>query len=699
MNARNLLAVLAVMGASAPVATQAQTTQLTNMFGNPGGLIDMPSAEVAPDGELATTLSYFGGSFKSTLSFQILPRVSGSFRYTGIDGLDSTGFDTYYDRSFDISVLLLKESTSWPALSIGLRDFLGTGLYGAEYITATKGFMDGRLRVTGGLGWGRLGGTNTIGSTGTRPTEILGQGGIPTYDQWFRGDIGVFAGVSYAATDRLTLKAEYSSDAYELETVTNDTFDRKSDWNVGVDYQVTDYLSLGGYYMYGSELGVSLRMALNPRNQGVAGGAETAPPPVRLRALSSVDDLGWSEVASQQNGYKSELADELSGYGIYLEAATLKPRQAIVQIRNERYDIESQAIGRTARVMSRVLPGSITSFTIAQNVNGMPTGSVTLQRADIEQLEMSPAETIREKAVFASGLAASEAAVLDETYPRLDWSFGPFLRLGFFDVNNPLRADLGLRARGALFLTPGLVVSGSVTSKLAGTLDEMSSPNTGTVNGVPVVRSDSSRYQTGPDPRLETLYASQYLQFTPDVYGRLTAGYLEQMYAGVSAEVLWKPEDSRLGIGVEANYAKKRDYDGGFGFQDYDVYTGHVSAYYDIGWGFHGQVDVGRYLAGDWGATVAIDREFDNGWTIGAYATKTDISAEDFGEGSFDKGLRFTVPLAWALGTPSRRSSNFSIQSLTRDGGARLSVPGRLYDAVRDSHEPEMAKTWGKFWR
>ncbi|MCA0920387.1 YjbH domain-containing protein [Pseudooceanicola nanhaiensis] len=669
------------------------------MFGNPGGLIDMPSAEVAPDGELATTLSYFGGSFKSTLSFQILPRLSGSFRYTGIDGLDSTGFDTYYDRSFDVSLLLLKETTSWPALSIGLRDFLGTGLYGSEYLAATKGFMDGRLRVTAGLGWGRLGSANSIASYGDRPRDVLGSGGIPTYDRWFRGDIGVFGGVSYAATDKLTLKAEYSSDAYRLETVTNDTFDRKSDWNFGLDYQVTDYLSVGGYYMYGSEFGVSVRMALNPKNQGVPGGSETAPPPVVLRPLESVDDLGWTNVPAQQASYKAKLAEELKPYGIYLEAATLTGREAVVQIRNERYDIESQAIGRTARVMSRYLPGSITTFVIAQNVNGMPTGSVALNRADLEQLEMSPADAIKDKAVFASGLAASSAAVLDETYPRLDWSFGPFMRLGFFDVDNPLRADIGLRARASVFLTPGLMVSGSVTSKLAGTLDEMSSPTTSTVNGVPVVRSDTSRYQDGPEPRLETLYAAQYLQMTPDIYGRLSVGYLEQMYAGVSAEVLWKPQDSRLGIGVEANYAKKRDYDGGFGFQDYDVYTGHVSAYYDIGWGFHGQVDVGRYLAGDWGATVAIDREFDNGWSIGAYATKTDISSEDFGEGSFDKGLRFTVPLGWALGTPSRRSSNFAIQSLTRDGGARLSVPGRLYGVVRDSHEPEMAKTWGKFWR
>ena len=67
-----------------------------------------------------------------------------------------------------------------------------------------------------------------------------------------------------------------------------------------------------------------------------------------------------------------------------------------------------------------------------------------------------------------------------------------------------------------------------------------------------------------------------------DVYARTTLGYLEEMYGGVSTEVLWKPADSRLGLGAEVNYARQRDFDLGFGFQDYDVVTGHASAYYDF---------------------------------------------------------------------------------------------------------------------
>lgn len=91
--------------------------------------------------------------------------------------------------------------------------------------------------------------------------------------------------------------------------------------------------------------------------------------------------------------------------------------------------------------------------------------------------------------------------------------------------------------------------------------------------------------------------------------------------------------------------------------------------------------------------------EFANGWRIGAFATFTDVSEEEFGEGSFDKGIMLTVPFAIGTAKPSRGSDTFIIRSVQRDGGARLNVSGRLYDKVRTWHEPDVANSWGRFWR
>ena len=87
------------------------------------------------------------------------------------------------------------------------------------------------------------------------------------------------------------------------------------------------------------------------------------------------------------------------------------------------------------------------------------------------------------------------------------------------------------------------------------------------------------------------------------------------------------------------------------------------------------------------------------GWKVGAYVTRTDLSEEEFGEGSFDKGITIRAPLAWAIGTPTKRTVGGTLGSLNRDGGQRLRVDGRLYDTVRDSHGTRMYDGWGKFWR
>jgi hypothetical protein len=199
---------------------------------------------------------------------------------------------------------------------------------------------------------------------------------------------------------------------------------------------------------------------------------------------------------------------------------------------------------------------------------------------------------------------------------------------------------------------------------------------------------------------LSDLTLTHYGRPAKDVYSRVTVGYLEKMYGGVSTELLWKPVDSRLAVGAELNYARQRDFDMGLGFQDYDAVTGHLSGYYAFYNGFHGQVSVGRYLARDVGATFALDREFENGWKVGAYFTLTDMPFEEFGEGSFDKGIRITVPVDYFTGTANRGGVSNSLASLSRDGGAKLNVDGRLYEVVRDGHVAgPMGDTWGRVWR
>ncbi len=668
-------------------------------FGLPG-LVDMPTAETAPEGFISGSIFRFKGAGRTTLSFQVTERLSGAFRYSKVPGLNVGGTDLW-DRSFDLHYRLFDEGRIRPAFAIGLRDFVGTGVYSSEYLVATKSLTP-RLKFTAGLGWGRMASRGDIGSPfGDRPPLDFGEGGKANTDQWFRGPAAPFFGVSWKPNDRLTLKAEYSSDDYSRE-VGAGKLEVNSPMNFGVDYRVKDMFTLSAYYMQGTELGLQLQFDIDPRKSPVPSGLETAPLPVRARPAPAADPEGWSGAWTSdpqvQLGVQDAVAKALAKDGQELEGMSLSATRAEVRVRNLRYLARPQAVGRTARILTRALPPSVETLVITSMVKGMPTSSVTFRRSDIEALEGDGSVEILRRARFDDPVAIAQPGMVPTSgvYPKFAWSLSPQMSVSLFDPDNPLRADLNLRLGATYELRPGLVLAGSVTKKLVGNTDQLDQVNTSLA---PHVRTDLPFYLHEGDPAINTLTMAWYARPAENLYSRVTVGYLERMFGGVSSELLWKPVDSRLALGVEVNYVKQRDYDQMLGFRDYEIATGHASAYYDFGKGFLGQVDVGRYLAGDVGATFSLDREFANGWKVGAYATFTDMPTSVFGEGSFDKGIRVTVPLALALGTPTAKTFTSTIKPLNRDGGARLSVDGRLYDTIRETHQGTMQDRWGRFWR
>lgn len=694
----------AMLVAACPMAAAAEMRPALNFYGV-NGLMDMPSAGMQPDGELSVSVARFGRTTRTTLTFQILPRLQGSFRYTGVRGLTLAGYgpnDTYFDRSFDLRFRLLNEGRWLPAVTIGMQDFIGTGNFAGEYVVASKTFAD-RVRVTAGVGWGRLGSYGSFGTLGTRPVGGAATGGKPNWDQWFRGPMAAFGGIEWQATDKLALKAEYSSDAYALQTAQG-LLNRRSPLNFGAEYQLNDTVRLGAYYLYGSEIGIAAHFLFNPRRKGAQGVSGPAPLPVAVRPARAADPGAWGESwadagpRAAATSLRDKVAAALSAEGLQMESLTVSAGRAELRIRNPRYDAAAQAIGRAARVLAATMPASVETFDIVPVVRGMATASVALRRSDIEALEFAPdnAAALRARAVLAeAGQASTDAVRPAGLYPDFTWSLGPFARTGLFDPSDPFRLDVGARAQAWVDIAPGLVLSGSVTARVAGNLSNYNRPSNSVL---PRVRTEDY-LRSRRAVEVERLHLAWYARPGRNVYSRVTLGYLERSFAGISTELLWKPVNSRFALGAELNYVRQRAFNSTLGLGNYGVATGHVSAYYDFRNGFTAQLDVGRYLAGDTGATLTIDREFANGWKVGAFATLTNVSAAQFGEGSFDKGIRLTVPVSWLLGNSSRRSGTLVVRPIQRDGGARLNVDGRLYEEIRGYHAKRLDDQWGRVWR
>lgn len=672
------------------------------------GLIDMPTGEALPDGQFVTSVSHFGGTTRTTLTFQAMPRLQASFRYVGIQNWNADGFDTYRDRSFDVRFLLNRESLYLPSVTVGLQDFAGTGIYAGEFIAATKTFSGGRVpgtvKVTGGLGWGRLGSSGSIGTPfgGDRPSFRAGDtGGEPSVDQWFRGPVAPFGGIEWHVNDKVGLKAEYSSDAYNPET-RRGVFTRKSRFNFGAEYQYSDAIRLGAYYLYGSELGVNVQVQLNPKRP-LSALRIPAPRPYDVRPSRSADPQAYSgdwvvtETAAS-GAVRDALVPLLEAEGLTLVETHTTASLTEVRFINERYQATSVAVGRVARAMARVLPASVETFRIVPVERGLAQSAVVFRRSDLERIEFnsnSPDVLLARTRFEEARPTLTGAARNEDLYPDFSWAIGPYLATSYFDPDEPVRADAGLKFSFKYQPAAGWTLGGNLRHRLTGNIGDTDRVAT---SALPQVRTLTRRYAQEGQTAINTLYLAKQWKPAEDLYARVTAGYLEKMYGGVSAEVLWKPVSSRLALGVEANYVKQRDFDQRLGFRDYSVATGHASAYYEFGEGYTGQLDVGRYLAGDVGATVTLAREFSNGWKLGGFFTLTDVSAEDFGEGSFDKGLMLEIPVSWFIGKPDKRILGTTIRPIQRDGGARLNVPGRLYEQVRSGHRNALEDQWPGVW-
>ena len=112
------------------------------------------------------------------------------------------------------------------------------------------------------------------------------------------------------------------------------------------------------------------------------------------------------------------------------------------------------------------------------------------------------------------------------------------------------------------------------------------------------------------------------------------------------------------------------------------IATGHVSLYYvpqyewvkDLSF----SVSAGRYLAGDYGATVSATKRFESGVSVIAFATKTNLSPQEYGEGSFTKGFGISIPFDLISTEHTVSHASFGWMPLTRDGGQKLSFGPRL---------------------
>lgn len=668
------------------------------------GLIETRTARMRGDGVVEAGVSQRHQRRFSFINWQALPWLEATFRLT--DRLNgTTGRGTTTDRAFDLRARLWTENDWRPALAVGVQDVIGTGIYSGEYLVASKRFWGFDLSL--GMGWGRLATVSDlpnplgfgIAAFDTRPRSV-GQGGVPNFTNLFRGPrVGIFGGVEWNVPDiptplgeisGLRVKLEYSSDALRDErggypARTSGLRGRaESRFNAGIQWQ-NDWLDVGAAFVHGTDAVLRVSLRLDPFNPPRAFRVE---PPAMAPRPGPVEEYSTDSVAAG-------LFPALRAVGFAPVALDIRGDEAVVTVAGGRHRTLAQMAGRVLRAAQPHLPASVERIRLVAEHGGATIAQVVVVRAAMEELAAGRGSA---EEVFGTAQLLPAAAAIGGYRlggPRIGWGIEPRLNLQVGDPQASLRYQLGVAAGGRVELGWGFSIAGSVQQTLAQNLDRGLPSN----SLLPRVRSDYARYARLGTTSIPALYAERLWNPAPDWFARVTAGLLEPMFAGVGAEVLWRPHNSSLALGLDVNWVAQRGYRQRFAMLGYSTVTGHASLYWDTPWwNIYTVLRAGRYLAGDWGGTVEVGRRFDSGVEVGGFFTLTNVPFSRFGEGSFDKGIFVRIPFD-LFGPSTRARANLNIRPVQRDGGQRLAVDNPLWEFSREGRGDAFQRGFAGFGR
>lgn len=667
------------------------------------GLLQTPTARMSPTGNMNFSYSHAYPYDRANFFLQPIDWFEFGFRYTNIAnrlyGPTIAGGQAYKDKSVDFKAQLLEEGHYQPALALGITDIGGTGLFSSEYLVGNKRWGDFDWSL--GIGWGYMANSANIRnpftflSPGFAVRQInVGSGGNFNVGSFFHGNSALFGGVQYHTPwDPLILKLEYDGNNYQNEPLGN-VLPQRSPINVGLVYRYSPFVDVSA----GLERGNTAMLGLTLHDNL----AELSMPKVLDPPLPKVTEIAptvapnWAKTAQDMNEQTQWVTRAIQQDGTVLHVK-------LDQIQTSVYFAER--IERVTAILNRDAPASIRRFVFTIYQDGlMQTEWVVIRHEWVDRQLHYRAPSQQQAALMSADPANDVEPVDDEPlwqgHPDpLVVGLAPSFTQTVGGPNNFILYQLGVTAAGRLTLSDHTWIDGLANWRV---IDNYSLFTYDAPSNLPRVRTDLRQYLTTARLTMPNLQINHTLQITDNQYGLGYAGYLETMFAGVGGEWLYRPWDSHLAFGVNVNRVQQRGFAQDFSLLPYQVTTGHATVYWDTGWHqTHIDLSAGQYLAGDRGVTLDVKRRFTNGVSVGAYATKTNVSAAQFGEGSFDKGIYVQIPFDAMLPSSSPLIGTFLWDPLLRDGGARLARSTTLYDltSARDQRTREFAPAGSSWWK
>ena len=680
------------------------------------GLLQIPSARFYEEGTLAFGWSANDPYKRGSLIAYPFNWFEASYQYTDIDNAlysavpEFSGTQSYKDKSFDAKFRLMKEGSLNPGIAIGFRDFAGTGLFSSEYIVLSKR-LNHMLDLTMGLGWGKMSGgelSNPLVDLSDRFNKRTGVqntlGGEFAVDSYFSGPMGIFGGLELFIPNinGLRFLIEYDSTHYDKEGMLdiNDPLtislpkDQESRINFGFTYPVSKNVHVKLGYIKGNTInfGFTIKKSLGKKKDAV----KKREPIIKnynsvvIKRVNSKDD---------KNLYLSSLK-YLAENQLYLQDANVTDDTLSISYAQSKYVSGIKSHGRVADILNDLSPEKIKTFELTYLNGGLGLNTITIDRDSYS----------RNKESNLYDVAKQNIKIDQVLHARQDYEYNPstIFPSHFWNIAPTVRQQIGgpdgfYFGEIRLQLNSELLISNTVnfmTEASIGIIDNFDDLKLASDSVIPHVRTDIVSYlKESRKFNINRMQLNHFSNITPNIYTKFSIGMLEMMFGGYGGEFLYRPFNRDYAIGFEAWDVKQRDYKMNLKFLDYRIVTGHVNFYYKeprskVILSLKG----GRFLAGDSGINVDFHRRFESGLRIGAFFSKTDISKYEFGEGSFDKGFYFQLPLDIFLSNHSKEVTGTGLRPLTRDGAAYLMNTHTLFGVTEQGQAINLTRDWADLY-
>ncbi|MBA3029782.1 MAG: YjbH domain-containing protein [Desulfobacteraceae bacterium] len=689
-------------------------------FNNPAnwggtGLMEIPNARVLEDGFLRTGYAESRPFKWFTSGMGVFPGLEVGFRLTEITGTETSLGEQYgnnKDKAFDVKYQVFPESKFVPAIAFGLHDFHGTRLFPAKYAVFSRQIYP--FDLTMGYGTDRL--------------------------------KGLFGGIEWAVNDHLQVMMEYNPIDYQKEKPVGINRElavpegADTPINVGLRIKPIPGVNLGITYQRGNALGFTAQLELDVGKEMMP----KKPDPMFWGNYENREHMEDKRSRTHPGGWMQDIKTEIEKMGMQDVAILLEDKVLTVKCQNARYFSNQKAAGRMYRIMLFSSPEWVESLVVVFKKRNVPILSASVTRTQFKKFafgemddetlgklikvslfaskkdrfsnpsksggKVNPGSSSQPKgasppfmklkldstgnqtgpvmgaeATVISGSAESshEPAtdiLLDPSKKlNLDWGIKPNLDLYLNDPSGFFKGRVGAAPYFRADIWKGGALFGRLLLPVYSNIESSNEP-------IPdAVRSDSWKYSDA-DFSLDNLFFDQVIRVSNHVFVKAGVGYFEQMYAGLSGEILGFIGRGDLALGLQGDYAIKRTPGKPLELMDFRRNTLLGNIYYDIkSLELTIQAQYGKYLAEDIGWRFTVTRSYDNGVDIGFWYSFTNTDdMTDFNRGYHDKGVFLSIPARVFSRSETNSKYSYSISPWTRDVAAVVDHGENLYGMTRD---------------